>query len=83
MPIQIYRKFHRKKKKKKKKKKNTSKKASVVRAALGPWKFVRNMGSLRKHAYSNKLKILPPKTEHFQIFFFFHVSAQNIDVGTR
>ena len=31
--------------------------------------------ALRKHAYSNILKILPPKTENFQIkiliFFFF------------
>ena len=38
---------------------------------------------LRKHAYSNILKILPPKNEYFQIknsdFFFFHISAQNID----
>ena len=39
---------------------------------------------LRKHAYSNILKILPPETEKFQIFFFvdiFHISAQNIDCG--
>ena len=37
---------------------------------------------LRKHAYSNILKILPPKkNENFQIkiLIFFHISAQNID----
>ena len=39
--------------------------------------------SLRKHAYSNILKISPPKTESFQIknLIFFHISAQNIDCG--
>ena len=39
--------------------------------------------SLRKHAYSNILKILPPKNENFQIKYFdiFHISAQNIDCG--
>ena len=37
--------------------------------------------SLRKHAYSNILKILPLKNENFQIknSDIFHVSAQNID----
>ena len=37
--------------------------------------------SLRKHTYSNILKISPPKTESFQIkiLIFFHISAQNID----
>ena len=37
--------------------------------------------ALRKHAYANILKILPPKTENFQtkIQIFFHISAQNID----
>ena len=41
------------------------------------------MLSLRKHAYSNILKILPPKTENFQIknSDIFHISAQNIDCG--
>ena len=36
---------------------------------------------LRKHAYSNILKILPPKIENFQIKNpdIFHTSAQNID----
>ena len=39
--------------------------------------------SLRKHAYSNILKILQPIKENFQIKFFdiFHISAQNIDCG--
>ena len=37
------------------------------------------------HYSSNILKILPPKDENFQvkilIFFFFHISTQNIDCG--
>ena len=39
--------------------------------------------TLRKHAYSNILKISPPKTENFQIkiSYIFHISAQNIDCG--
>ena len=39
--------------------------------------------TLRKHAYSNILIILPPKIENFQIIIFdiFHISAQNIDCG--
>ena len=39
--------------------------------------------SLRKHAYSSILKILPPKNENFQIKSsdIFHISAQNIDCG--
>ena len=38
---------------------------------------------LRKHAYSNILKILPPKHENFRIenSDIFHISAQNIDCG--
>ena len=38
---------------------------------------------LRKHAYSNILRILPPKNENFQIKYsdIFHISAQNIDCG--
>ena len=38
---------------------------------------------LRKHAYSNILKILPPKNENFQIKNpdIFVISAQNIDCG--
>ena len=39
---------------------------------------------LPKHAYSNILKISPPKTKSFQIkksdiYIFFHISALNID----
>ena len=39
--------------------------------------------SLRKHAYSDILKILPTKNENFQIkkSDIFHTSAQNIDYG--
>ena len=38
--------------------------------------------SLRKRAYSNILKISPPKTESFQIKIdIFHICAQNIDCG--
>ena len=38
---------------------------------------------LRKHAYSNILKILQSKTEHFQIknSDIFHIFAPNIDCG--
>ena len=39
--------------------------------------------ALRKHAYSNILKILLPKNENFQLKIsdIFHISAQNIDCG--
>ena len=39
--------------------------------------------TLRKHAYSNILKILPPTNENFQIknSDIFPISAQNIDCG--
>ena len=39
--------------------------------------------TLRKHTYSNILKISPPKSESFQIknSDIFHFSAQNIDCG--
>ena len=45
-----------------------------------PWAF-----TLRKHAYSNILKILPPKKWKFSDKNpdIFHISAQNIDCGTR
>ena len=38
---------------------------------------------LRKHAYSNILKFLPPNNENFQMKNSdnFHISAQNIDCG--
>ena len=41
------------------------------------------MASLRKHASSNILKIIPPKNENFQIknSDIVHISAQNIDCG--
>ena len=43
----------------------------------------RNFQALRKHAYSNTLKILAPKNENFQIknSDIFHISARNIDCG--
>ena len=39
--------------------------------------------ALRKHAYSNILKILLPKNEHYRIknSYNFHISAQNLDCG--
>ena len=39
--------------------------------------------SLQKQAYSNKLKIIPPKKWKFsdQIYDISHISAQNIDCG--
>ena len=39
------------------------------------------VSTLRKHAYSNILKLLQPKNEKFQIKHsnFFHIPAQNID----
>ena len=41
--------------------------------------------TLRKHAYSNILKSLPPKNENFQIkkwlSYILHISDQNIDCG--
>ena len=40
--------------------------------------------TFRKHAYSNILKILPPKKMKIfrqKILIFFHISAQNIDCG--
>ena len=39
--------------------------------------------ALRKHACSNKLKILQPKKENFHIknSDIFHIFAQNIDCG--
>ena len=45
------------------------------------WLTVR--GPLRKHAYSNTLKILPPKNENFQIknSDIFPISDQHIDCG--
>ena len=50
---------------------------TLVPTHLEPTKW-----ALRKHAYSNILKISPPKTENFQKYSdTFHISAQNIDCG--
>ena len=47
-------------------------------------KFANSKDSLRKHAYSNILKITTPITESFQIKIdIFHISAQNINCGIR
>ena len=56
---------------------------SVEMATNAPSLFGPLKPSLRKHAYSNILKILPPKNKNFQIkiLIFFHVSAKNIDCG--
>ena len=45
--------------------------------------IVYQLVTLRKHAYSNILRILPPKNENLQmkISDIFHISAQNIDCG--
>ena len=45
--------------------------------------YIFSQSPLRKHAYSNIQKILPPKNENFQIknSDIFHISAQNIDCG--
>ena len=39
--------------------------------------------ALRKHTYSNILRISDPKTENFRIINYdiFHISAQSIDFG--
>ena len=40
------------------------------------------MDIIRKHAYSNIMKLLPPKNENFQKkIWYFHISALNIDCG--
>ena len=45
--------------------------------------FMKKWETLRKHAYSNILKISSPKTENFRIKIsdIFHTSVQNIDCG--
>ena len=47
------------------------------------WLIYKKFSTLRKHAYSTILEILPPKNENFQIKIsdIFHISAQNIDCG--
>ena len=46
-----------------------------------PKSYMSVFQTLRKHAYSNILKISPPKIETFQIKIsdIFHIAAQNID----
>ena len=41
---------------------------------------VKTRTSLRKHAYSNILRTLPPKLSDEKLWYF-HISAQNIDCG--
>ena len=51
---------------------------------LLPFRYMDIGTSLRKHAYSNTLKILPPKNGNFshkKKSVIFHISAQNIDCG--
>ena len=50
---------------------------------LKAYQFPVRLLALRKHAYSNVLKILPPKNVNFQMknSGSFHISAQNIDCG--
>ena len=62
-------------KKKKRKQKTNKQENSILKC--------QRLISLRKHAYLNILKILPPKNENFQInnCDIFHISSQNIDCG--
>ena len=48
-----------------------------------PWTRNVRKKALLKHAFSNILKVLPPKYENFQINYsdIFHTSAENIDCG--
>ena len=50
-------------------------------STYGPFSSVKQ--TLRKHAYSNILKIVPPKKENFQMknSGSFHISVQSIDCG--
>ena len=54
---------------------------NVTRVVM--WNFLRSWHNVTKHAYSNLLRILPPKTENFQMkkSGSFHISAQNINCG--
>ena len=53
------------------------------RDSIGSHRIGNEEDSLRKQVYSNILKILPPKNEHFQtkILIFVHIFAQNIHCG--
>ena len=55
----------------------------TARISEGMFSCVTAQFTLRKHAYSNILKIIPPKIKNFQIKNpdIFHTSAQNIDCG--
>ena len=57
----------------------------TARISEGMFSCVTAQFTLRKHAYSNILKILPPENRNFQIKIpdIFHTSAQNTDCGTR
>ena len=47
------------------------------------WLLTAELFALRKHAYLNTLRMLPPKNENFHLknSGSFHISAQNIDCG--
>ena len=53
-----------------------------VSVSSSTWHLIQE---LRKHAYSNIKKIAPPKSETFQVknSNIFHISVQNMIVGTR
>ena len=53
----------------------------MIRRSLHICKKKKKKKSLRKQAYSNTLKILPPKPENFQIVFIFLLKT--LIVGTR
>ena len=55
----------------------------IIGKPIQPSYIKADVNPLRKHAYSNIMKILPPKNENFQIknSDIFHISAQNIDCG--
>ena len=66
-------------------KKKNEKENSGISAFIGGYykNILAPSSPLRKHAYSNVLKISPPKNENFQIknCYIFQISAQNIDCG--
>ena len=75
--------FPKKKKKKKKKKKITSKSTKDDGSQVNTIHREPFVLALQKHAYSNILKIVQPKTGKFpdKTYDIFHISAQNIDCG--
>ena len=58
-------------------------KLDTLNAELYEFDILAFTETLRKHAYSNIVKILPPKNENFQIknSDIFQISAQNINCG--